>query len=101
MRKGKGKEAKLSYQASTLMENRNGLLVGVDVRCATGTSEREGVLHLIDEMLLSNGSKTIGGLRKLMRVGPADVRAWVTWSFAVYNLIRISGIEAWWNPSPT
>lgn len=165
MRKGKGKEAKLSYQASTLMENRNGLLVGVDVRCATGTSEREGALCLIDEMLLGNGctlgadkgydtkdfvraleergvvphiarntvgrssavsdeiaasegyaisqqvrkrieqpygwSKTIGGLRKLMRVGLADVRAWVTWSFAVYNLIRIGGIEAWWNPSPT
>lgn len=27
-RKGKGKEAKLSYQANALMENRNGLLMG-------------------------------------------------------------------------
>lgn len=165
MRKGKGKEAKLSYQASTLMENRNGLLVGVDVRRATGTSEREGALYLIDEMLLGAGctlgadkgydtkdfvqalaergivphiarntsgrcsavideiaasegyaisqqvrkrieqpygwSKTVGGLRRLMRVGLVNVRACVTWSFAVYNLIRIGGLEAWWNPSPT
>ncbi len=55
MRKGKGKEAKLSYQANTLMENRNGLLVGVDVRHATGTSERDGALALVDEMLLGVG----------------------------------------------
>jgi hypothetical protein len=53
-RKGKGKEGKLNYQASTMMENHNGLLVGVDVRCATGTSEREGALGPIDEMLLGN-----------------------------------------------
>jgi transposase len=165
MRKGKGKEAKLSYQASTLMENRNGLLVAVDVRRATGRSEREGALSLVDEMLLGKGctlgadkgydtrdfvqalqergiaphvarnlsgrdsavsdriaasngyaisqqvrkrieqpygwGKTIGGLRKLMRVGLTSVRAWVVWSFAAYNLIRIGGIEAWWDPSPT
>lgn len=165
MRKGKGKEAKLSYQASTLMENRNGLLVGIDVRHATGTSERDGALDLIDEMLLGKGctlgadkgydtqdfvqalksrgirphiaqntagrrsavdantarrkgyavsqqirkrieqgfgwAKTIGGLRKLTRVGLPTVRAWVTWTFAAYNLIRIGGIEDWWQPSPT
>jgi transposase len=52
MRKGKGKEAKLSYQANTLTENRNGLIVGVDVRHATGTAERDGALDLIDEMLI-------------------------------------------------
>ncbi len=40
-RKGQGKEAKLSYLANALMENRNGLLVGVDVRHASGTGERE------------------------------------------------------------
>lgn len=52
MCKGKGKEAKLSYQANALMENRNGLLMGVDVCDATGTSERDGALRLIDEMYL-------------------------------------------------
>jgi transposase len=165
MRKGKGKEAKLSYQANTLMENRNGLIVGVDVRHATGTAERDGALDLIDEMLLGEGctvgadkgydtedfvaallerkikphvaqntkgrrsavparvarttgyaisqvvrkrieqgfgwTKSIGGLRKLTRIGLQKVRAWTAWSFAAYNLIRIGGIENWWQPSPT
>ena len=41
MRKGKGKEAELSYGAHALMENRNGLLVDIRVTAATGTSERE------------------------------------------------------------
>jgi len=58
-RKGAGKEAKLSYQASTLMENRNGLIVAVDVRQASGTAEREAALDLIDEMLLGEGC-TVG-----------------------------------------
>lgn len=49
MRKGAGKEAKLSYLTNTLMENRNGLIVGVDVRHATGTAERDGALELVDE----------------------------------------------------
>ena len=165
MRKGKGKEAKLSYQANTLMENRNGLIVGVDVRHATGTAERDGALHLIDEMLLGEGctvgadkgydtedfiaglverkikphvaqntkgrrsavparvartrgyaisqvvrkrieqgfgwTKSVGGLRKLTRISLHKVRAWTAMSFAAYNLIRIGGLENWWQPSPT
>jgi IS5 family transposase len=47
IRKGKGKEAKLSYLANALMENRHGLLVAVDVRHASGTGEREGALDLL------------------------------------------------------
>ena len=35
-RKGDGKEAKLSYSAHALMENRNGLLVGLQVDVADG-----------------------------------------------------------------
>lgn len=165
MRKGKGKEAKLSYQASTLMENRNGIIVGVDVRHATGTAEREAALDLVDVSLLGKGctlgadkgydtdefikaltkrkikphiaqntkgrrsavpdrvartkgyaisqvirkrieqgfgwTKQIGGLRKLTRIGMKKVSAWTAWSFATYNLIRIGGIEGWWQPSPT
>lgn len=53
MRKGHGKEAKLSYLANTLMENRNGLIVGIDVRHATGTGERDGALALVDAHLSS------------------------------------------------
>ena len=46
-------------------------------------------------------TKSIGGLRKLTRIGLQKVRAWTAWSFAAYNLIRIGGIENWWQPSPT
>jgi len=51
LRKGNGREAKLCYLANTLMENRNGLLIGVDVRHATGTGERDGALELVDAHL--------------------------------------------------
>jgi transposase len=51
VRKGKGREARLSYLANALMENRNGLLVGIDVRHATGTGERDGALALVDTHL--------------------------------------------------
>lgn len=165
MRKGKGKEAMLSYQASTLMENRNGLIVAVDVRHATGTSEREAALAMLVEAGIGNGAtlgadkgydtqdfvdslkargvqphiarntsgrrsavdeniarskgyaisqqvrkrieqgfgwaKTFGGLRKLRHVGLRRVRAFTTWTFAAYNLIRLGGIGGWWSPSPT
>jgi len=37
-RKGKGKEAKLSYLANMLMENRNGPIVGVGMRHASGSN---------------------------------------------------------------
>ena len=41
MRKGRGREAKLSYHGHVLMENRHGLAVGARVTLATGTAERE------------------------------------------------------------
>src|SRR3989338_6043933 len=47
MRKGAGKEAKLSYGANALMENRNGLLVDIKVTAATGASERESVVDML------------------------------------------------------
>ena len=40
------KEAKFSYLASALMQNRYGLLVGIDVRHASGTGWRDGALAL-------------------------------------------------------
>lgn len=55
MRKSKGKEAKLSYGAHALMENRNGLLVDIQVTPATGTAEREAA----DEMLVRQRKKGI------------------------------------------
>lgn len=41
MRKGRGKEAKLSYSAHALMENRNGLLLDFRVAEANGRAERD------------------------------------------------------------
>jgi IS5 family transposase len=48
MRKGNGKEAKLSYCMSVMIENRNGLVAGVDVRQADGYAERKSALTMLD-----------------------------------------------------
>jgi transposase len=48
MRKGFGKEAKLSYSGHALMENRNGLLVDLRIDTADGTAERRVALAMID-----------------------------------------------------
>ncbi len=47
MRKGRGKEAKLSYGAHLLMENRHGMLVDIQITQATGTAEREGAESML------------------------------------------------------
>ena len=47
MRKGYGKEAKLSYAGHLLMENRNGLVVDVHVNHATGYAERDAALEML------------------------------------------------------
>ncbi|MFN8636967.1 MAG: transposase [Chloroflexota bacterium] len=41
LKKGKGKEAKLSFMGHALMENRHGLLVDFQMTEATGTAERD------------------------------------------------------------
>ena len=48
LKKGKGKEAKLSFMGHALMENRNGLLVDFQLTEATGTAERDAVPDLLD-----------------------------------------------------
>jgi IS5 family transposase len=59
-RKGAGKEAKLSYTAHILIENRNGLAVDVAVLPATGTAEREAAIEMI-AALPDAGRITLGG----------------------------------------
>jgi transposase len=49
-KKGTGKEAKLSYNASVLMENRNGLVADAEVLPATGTAEPEAALIMIESV---------------------------------------------------
>jgi transposase len=58
MRKGKGKEAKLSFAAHSLTENRNGLLVDFEVTEANGTCEREAAVEMLDASV--EGDATLG-----------------------------------------
>ena len=58
-RKGRGKEAKLSYAGNILMENRNGLAVDAVVNLATGTAEREAAFAMAAQ-IPGVGRVTIG-----------------------------------------
>lgn len=58
MRKGKGKEAKLSFSAHSLTENRNGLVVDFEVTEANGTCERDAALEMLDASV--EGDATLG-----------------------------------------
>src|SRR5271155_1004906 len=49
-RKGKGKEAPLSYQGNLLTENRHGLIVRTEVVPAVGTAERDAALMMIEQI---------------------------------------------------
>jgi hypothetical protein len=46
-RKGKGKEAKLSYIGNALTENHHGLVVEAELGTATGTIEREAAMTMV------------------------------------------------------
>jgi IS5 family transposase len=59
-RKGDGKEAKLSYSAHALMENRNSLLVGLQVDVADGYAERRSALEMLDEHVPGERRVTVG-----------------------------------------
>ena len=59
-RKGTGKEAKLSYSQHALMENRNGLLVDLQIAEANGTAERDVALRMLDEALPGDQPITVG-----------------------------------------
>lgn len=48
-RKGSGEEAKLCYAGHTLIENRHGLIVDLELTQASGTAEREAGLRLLAE----------------------------------------------------
>jgi hypothetical protein len=58
MRKGKGQEAKLSFSAHSLTENRNGLVVDFEVTEANGTCERHAALEMLDASV--EGDATLG-----------------------------------------
>lgn len=56
----KGKESKLSYQANALMDNRHGLIVDTQVLHATGTSERDAALAMVERLPASKRRRTLG-----------------------------------------
>ncbi|HRU78815.1 MAG TPA: IS5 family transposase [Rectinema sp.] len=58
-RKSKGQTAKLSYMGHVLMENRNGLAVGVNATIAGYYAEHDAALAMLDE-LGATGKKTLG-----------------------------------------
>jgi transposase len=57
-RKGRGKEAKLSFIGHLLMENRSGLIVDACLTKATGTAEPEAALAMLGD--LPDGRVTVG-----------------------------------------
>ncbi|MCC6808075.1 MAG: IS5 family transposase [Deltaproteobacteria bacterium] len=59
-RKGNGKEAKLAFSQHALMENRNGLLVGLRIAPATGTAERDVAVEMMDDALGGTRRITLG-----------------------------------------
>jgi transposase len=61
MRKGLGKEAKLSYSAHALIENRNGLVVDLQMDLADGRAERRNALEMLDANLAGQGRITVAG----------------------------------------
>jgi transposase len=59
--KKKGKEARLSYSAHALMENRNGLLVDFRVDQADGFAERRNALAMLEDSAVKDRRITVGG----------------------------------------
>ena len=60
-RKGKGKEAKLSYIGNALAENRHGLVVETELGAASGTIEREAATTMIVRHSPGSRRLTLGG----------------------------------------
>jgi transposase len=60
MRKGPGKEARLSYMGHVLMENRHGLVVDMMLTQATGKAEREAALTMLQRLSPKRGRRTLG-----------------------------------------
>ena len=59
-KKGRGKEARLAYSASVLMENRHGLVVDTEVTHATGTAEVESALAMLSRQPKRARRRTLG-----------------------------------------
>ena len=63
-RKARGREAKLSYSGSLLVENRNGLIVDAELLQANGRAERDAALVMLEQV---PGGPHYGGRRQGFR----------------------------------
>lgn len=59
-KKARGEGARLAYAGHVLMENRNGLVVDVELTQATGRSEREAALRMLDRQVRRRRRITLG-----------------------------------------
>ena len=73
-RKGRGREAKLSYMAHTLMENRSGLLLDAEVTQASGTAEPAAAITMIDRERSRREKKAKQAKKKSRKAGKAARR---------------------------
>ncbi|MEC4749604.1 IS5 family transposase [Methylomicrobium sp. Wu6] len=156
-KKGDGDKSQLCFMGHVLMENRNGLVVDVEVTHATGTAERGAAKDMVKRSIAKPGatlgadkgydtqdfvaamrtckvtphvaqkakgsaidkrttrhkgyrtglkvrkrieevfgwSKTVGGLRQTKFRGLQKVAAQAVFTFAAYNLTRLSSIFGW------
>ena len=60
-KKGKGKEAKLSFMGNAMTENRNGFVVEAELRQVSGTVEREAAKDMITRRSPGSERITVGG----------------------------------------
>ncbi len=96
-RKGKGKEARLSYIGHALSENRHGLVVEAELTQATGTAEREAAKALIESHSPASQRRLTLGADKAYdtRAFVADCRAMCVTPHVAQNTNgRSSAIDA-------
>ena len=62
-RKGRGKEARLCYSANALVENRNTILIDLQVEPADGFAERRAAIAMVDGNLPGSRRITLAGDR--------------------------------------
>jgi transposase len=63
-RKGRGKEAKLSFCGNLLIENGNGLIANTELLQANGTAERDAALLMIEQIPTPAGQRVTVGADK-------------------------------------
>ncbi len=91
-RKGRGKEAKLSYNGNLMVENRNGLIVNTEMFEANGTAERFAALMMLEQI---PGTKqvTVGGDKAYDTADfVAECRNLKVTPHVTQNLERLGGI---------